>query len=177
MNRNPVVNGTTIVPLKACSRPIAATRVRMNARCTVCDAAKPKVNRSLFAFSQRVAAAGTRLYSALARNAPRNSTNDIRAVARIATRIVISSIMVCDPIAGKHTLTAWCRQFSAKRLTSERDFTLVFVVAATALRFFPNRTRPCVATTSHEEWLSGNRSHAGRHPLRTCRRARNFPEA
>ena len=60
MNINPIVNGTTMLPLKACSRPNAAISVRMNARCTVCDPAKPKVNPSLLAFSQRVVAAGLR---------------------------------------------------------------------------------------------------------------------
>src|SRR5215467_11777757 len=67
--------------------------MRMNARCTVCDPAKPKVNPSFFAFSQRVAAAGMSRYSASPRKAQRNRTNEIRAVVRIATRIVISSIM------------------------------------------------------------------------------------
>ncbi len=77
---------------KRCSRPNVATSRRMNARCTVWDAANPNVKRSRLCFSQS-AAAGHNRQRASPRKAQRKRSNEMRAVVRIAIRIVASSMV------------------------------------------------------------------------------------
>ena len=115
MNRKPVVKTLkTPHPRPINVRPPKlATSVRMNAKCTKCDAANASMKRPLLFFNQLVARLGQSWSSELERKVHRKKRNEIRAVARIPTRISISSIEI-----SYNGACARCRKLSSGVLTS-----------------------------------------------------------
>src|ERR1700730_10509860 len=110
MNRNPAGNATTMIqPFKTCSRPIAASRVRMNARCTVCDPAKPKVNPTLFTCKGSRQKAVKCVTEKSAKEQDKRDTR-CRSERHADCHLVHHGRR---PVAAKDTPEAWCRQSPA----------------------------------------------------------------